>query len=39
MAARRRALTLPMIRKIAAAWHVPEQALVREYRLAEQGRD
>jgi HTH-type transcriptional regulator/antitoxin HigA len=32
---RRRALTLPMIRKIAAAWHVPEQVLIREYALAE----
>jgi HTH-type transcriptional regulator/antitoxin HigA len=31
---RRRPLTLPMIRKIAAAWHVPEHVLVREYRLA-----
>lgn len=31
---RRRALTLPMIRKIAAAWHVPEQVLVRDYKLA-----
>lgn len=31
---RRRPLTLPMIRKIAAAWRVPEQLLVREYRLA-----
>lgn len=31
---RRRALTLPMIRKIATAWHVPEQVLVREYKLA-----
>jgi HTH-type transcriptional regulator/antitoxin HigA len=30
---RRRALTLPMIRKIAAAWHVPESVLVKEYRL------
>ena len=32
---RRRPLTLPMIRRIAAAWHVPERVLVREYRLAE----
>lgn len=32
---RRRALTLPMIRKIAAAWHVPESVLVREYPLRE----
>ena len=31
---RKRALTLPMIRKIAAAWHVPERVLVREYPLA-----
>lgn len=31
---RRRPLTLPMIRKIAAAWHVPEQILVRDYALA-----
>lgn len=28
---RKRALTLPMIRKIANAWHVPERALVKEY--------
>lgn len=32
--ARYRALTLPMIRKIAGAWHVPEKVLVREYALA-----
>lgn len=32
--ARRRALTLPMIRKIAGAWRVPEKVLVQEYRLA-----
>jgi len=31
---RRRALTLPMIRKIAAAWHVPERILVQDYSLA-----
>ena len=31
---RKRALTLPMIRKIADAWHVPERLLVKEYRLA-----
>lgn len=31
---RRRPLTLPMIRKIAAAWKVPERVLVREYKLA-----
>lgn len=30
---RKRALTLPMIRKIASAWHVPERLLVREYAL------
>jgi HTH-type transcriptional regulator/antitoxin HigA len=30
---RKRALTLPMIRKIAAAWHVPERVLVKEYEL------
>lgn len=30
---RKRALTLPMIRKIARAWHVPERILVREYEL------
>ncbi len=28
---RRRALTLPMIRRIAREWHVPERLLVREY--------
>ncbi len=31
---RKRPLTLPMIRKIAAAWHVPERVLVQEYALA-----
>jgi HTH-type transcriptional regulator / antitoxin HigA len=31
---RERALTLPMIRKIAAAWHVPERVLVKAYPLA-----
>ena len=31
---RKRALTLPMIRKIARAWHVPERVLVREYAVA-----
>ena len=31
---RRRPLTLPMIRKIATAWHVPEKILIKEYRLA-----
>lgn len=30
---RKRALTLPMIRKIAAAWHVPERVLVKPYEL------
>ncbi|WP_159982095.1 MULTISPECIES: type II toxin-antitoxin system HigA family antitoxin [unclassified Novosphingobium] len=30
---RKRALTLPMIRKIARAWHVPEKVLVQEYAL------
>ena len=34
---RRRALTLPMIRKIASAWHVPERVLVQEYALAKAG--
>ena len=28
---RKRALTLPMIRKIAREWHVPERLLVGEY--------
>jgi HTH-type transcriptional regulator / antitoxin HigA len=31
---RKRALTLPMIRAISAAWHVPTEVLVREYQLA-----
>lgn len=31
---RRRPLTLPMIRKIASAWRVPEAVLVKEYALA-----
>lgn len=31
---RQRALTLPMIRRIAREWHVPERLLVKEYRLA-----
>lgn len=31
--ARHRALTLPMIRKIAGAWHVPEKVLVQDYAL------
>jgi len=30
---RHRALTLPMIRKIAGAWHVPEKVLVQDYAL------
>ena len=30
---RKRALTLPMIRKISRAWHVPERVLVQEYAL------
>jgi HTH-type transcriptional regulator/antitoxin HigA len=30
---RNRALTLPMIRKIARAWHVPEKVLVQDYAL------
>lgn len=32
--ARKRALTLPMIRKIASQWRVPEKVLVQEYALA-----
>jgi HTH-type transcriptional regulator/antitoxin HigA len=35
---RKRALTLPMIRKIAEAWHIPERLLVKDYRLAETHR-
>jgi HTH-type transcriptional regulator/antitoxin HigA len=31
---RRRHLTLPMIRKISGAWHVPERLLVKDYPLA-----
>jgi len=31
---KRRALTLPMIRKIAQEWHVPERVLIKEYSLA-----
>ena len=34
---RRRALTLPMIRRIAFAWHVPERLLVKEYRVEGRG--
>lgn len=33
---RQRALTLPMIRKIAARWHVPERVLVKGYQLAKE---
>jgi HTH-type transcriptional regulator/antitoxin HigA len=32
--ARKRALSLSMIRKIASAWRVPERVLVQEYTLA-----
>jgi HTH-type transcriptional regulator / antitoxin HigA len=32
---RQRALTLPMIRRIAKAWHVPERLLVQEYRVGQ----
>jgi len=35
---RKRALTLPMIRKIASAWHVPERVLVRHYPIQPKGR-
>lgn len=31
---RKRSLTLPMIRKIAHEWHVPERLLVQEYSVA-----
>lgn len=31
---RKRALTLPMIRKIARAWRVPEKVLVQDYTLS-----
>lgn len=31
---RQRPLTLPMIRRIAAEWHVPEALLVKEYAVA-----
>lgn len=31
---KQRPLTLPMIRKIASAWHIPEAVLVRDYELA-----
>lgn len=33
---RHRALTLPMIRKISAAWHVPANVLVQDYALVKQ---
>ena len=32
---RQRHLTLPMIRKISGAWHVPESVLIKEYPLAQ----
>lgn len=32
---RKRHLTLPMIRKIAGTWRVPERVLVKDYKLAE----
>jgi HTH-type transcriptional regulator/antitoxin HigA len=35
---RKRPLTLPMIRKIAAAWRVPERVLVKDYRLVGETR-
>lgn len=35
---RKRALTLPMIRKIASNWHVPERVLVKAYALAPKSR-
>lgn len=31
---RKRALTLPMIRKIASNWHLPERVLVKNYALS-----
>ncbi|MGF1548993.1 MAG: type II toxin-antitoxin system HigA family antitoxin [Sphingomonadaceae bacterium] len=36
---RKRPLTLPMIRKIAAEWRVPERLLVKKYRLAGEGEE
>ena len=30
---RKRALTLPMIRRISSEWHVPERLLIQEYHL------
>jgi len=35
---RKRALTLPMIRKIASHWHVPERVLVKDYKLVAKPR-
>ena len=35
---RKRALTLPMIRKIASNWHVPERLLVKDYELVPKSR-
>ena len=34
---RKRALTLPMIRKVARAWRIPEKVLVQEYALSGRG--
>ncbi|HZF42427.1 MAG TPA: transcriptional regulator [Sphingomonadaceae bacterium] len=34
---RKRHLTLPMIRKIAGTWRLPERVLVKDYKLAERG--
>jgi len=31
---RKRPLTLPMIRKVSAAWRVPAEALIRDYHIA-----
>jgi HTH-type transcriptional regulator/antitoxin HigA len=30
---RKRALTLPMIRKLTAAWHIPAERLIGEYQV------
>ena len=35
---RKRALTLPMIRKIASKWHVPARLLVKDYELVPKSR-
>jgi len=35
---RKRSLTLPMIRKIASNWHVPERVLVKDYVLGPKRR-